>query len=78
VVLRHLRTKRILIGLGKEGIVRRFTEGSKGVRFLGCLDGLVCMPYVQITDHRLAPSKQGAQEEPTSAPWATLEETLSF
>jgi hypothetical protein len=29
---------------------------------------------LQITDYRLAPSKWGAREEPTSAPWATIEE----
>jgi hypothetical protein len=34
-------------------------------------------PYIQITDYRLAPSKWGAREEPTSAPWATIEDTLS-
>jgi hypothetical protein len=32
---------------------------------------------LQITDYRLAPSKWGAREEPTSAPWATIEDTLS-
>jgi hypothetical protein len=38
----------------------------------------ISCPYrLQITDYRLAPSKWGAREEPTSAPWATIEDTLS-
>jgi hypothetical protein len=61
------------------GIWKRIVELGTITAKAQCIaSGYLLHDYrLQITDYRLAPSKWGAREEPTSAPWATIEDTLS-